>query len=115
MLTREQLLGSFTRRYQDVETPAGTVRIQNLTEAETAAYQQGQVNSKGEFNESYAKIRRQRLVAAVLVDEQGQKLLDQPGDAAKLSDVDGGVISAIFVAALKHCGLLVAEEAPEKN
>ena len=115
MLTREQLLSSFVRRYADVETTAGAVRIQNLTEAETAAYQHGQVNSKGEFSEAYAKIRRQRLVAAVLVDADGRKLLDQSGDAAKLSNVDGGVISAIFVAALKHCGLLTVEEGAEKN
>lgn len=115
MLTREQLLGSFTRRYQEVETPIGVLRIQNLTEAETADFQAGNLTPKGEISEAYQKIRRQRLVAAVLVDANGTKLLNQPGDAGRLGGVDGAVVTAVFVAALKHCGLVALEEESGKN
>lgn len=115
MLTREQLLTSFTRRYDYVDTIVGRLRIQNLNEAETAAFQAGQVTAKGEISEAYQKIRRQRLVAACLVDDDGKKLLSQPGDAAQLANVDGAVITAVFVAALKHCGLNKLDEEDSKK
>lgn len=115
MLTREQLLGSFKRRFLDVPTIAGDLRIQNLTEAETSEVNAGALNAKGEFSAEYSKARRRKLVAAVLVDDKGNRLLNQPGDVAQLAGVDGAVISAVFLAALDHCGLGKSDEETEKN
>jgi len=104
MLTRDQLLGSFARRYTDVPTIAGDVRLRNLTEGEKSDFEAGQLNSDGKLNLTNVRAQRRKLIAAVLVDDAGELLLPKPGDVERLKDVDAAVTSAIFDAAVKHCG-----------
>ena len=108
-ITREALLGSFQRKYRDVPTSAGVVRIQNLNEEETEAYQDGQFQPDGKLCPKYQKARRRKLVSAVLVDDNGQRLL-QKGDELRLAGVGGDVIFALFLAALEHCGMTGSDE-----
>jgi len=119
MLTRDVLFSCFTRRYLDVPTPAGVARIQNLNEDELCEFQAGQLDREGRINESYQRQKRRRLVAMVLVDADGKRILDQPGDITRLGPAaDSAVITAIFLAALDHCGLTKLEsdaENLEKN
>lgn len=119
MLTRDQLFGSFQRRYRTVPTPLGDARIQNLNEDELSEFYRGQVNAKGELDERYQLSRRRRLVAACLVDDEGRRLLTQPGDIARLGpSADSALITTLFLACLDHCGLQKVEaetEGLEKN
>jgi hypothetical protein len=69
MLTREQLLGSFQRRYRTVETPLGEVRIQNLNEGEKSLWQDANYDKDGRLVANWLSKSRRRLVAACLVDE----------------------------------------------
>lgn len=115
MLTREQLLGSFTRRFRTIDTVAGQVRIRNLTEAEKSDFEAGSLKEDGKLNMAHVRAQRRKLVALCLVDQNGQRLL-QPGDEGRLKDVDSAVTSAIFVAATEHCGFTGEEmEELEKN
>ena len=104
MLTREQLLGSFRRRYDTVDTPVGALRIQNLTEGEKSDFEEGQLTADGKLNLRAVRAQRRKLIAAVLVDEAGNLLLNEEGDVARLKGVDSAVTSAAFDAATKHCG-----------
>ena len=116
MLTREQLLGSFQRRYLTIDTPIGPVRIQNLNEGEKSLWQDANYSAKdGKLVEGWLGKSRRRLVAACLVDENGERLL-QPDDAARLKEVDSGVVAQIADACSEHIGLPLAEKQElEKN
>lgn len=115
MLSREQFLGSFQRRYRTVQTLAGQVRIRNLTEAEKSDFEAGSMKEDGKLNLAHVRAQRRKLIAAVLVDEAGELLL-QPGDTAALGKLDAAVTAAIFSAATEHCGFTGEEvEELEKN
>jgi hypothetical protein len=111
MLSREQLLGSFTRRYRMIETLAGQVRIRNLTEAEKSDFEAGGLKENGNLNLTHVRATRRKLLATVLVNDAGQLLL-QPTDLDRLKDIDAAVTSAIFAAATEHCGF-TGEEVEE--
>lgn len=119
MLTRDQIFGSFQRSFETLPTSHGDVEIQNLTEAEFAAYNKGQFTQKGELNEQWQESRRARLVAATVVDPGTKKrLFDKPGDVARLMAADSALITEIFLGAMEHCGLQRSEaeaEDLEKN
>jgi len=115
MLTRDKLLGSFQRRYRTVETPIGLVRIQNLNEGEKSLWQDANYSKDGKLVDNWLSKSRRRLVAACLVDDDGNRLL-QAGDEVKLKDVDSGIIAAIADACSEHIGLPLAEQRElEKN
>jgi hypothetical protein len=115
MLSRDQLLGSFRRRFLTVDTLAGQVRIRNLTEAEKSDFEAGSLKDDGKLNLSHVRAQRRKLLIAVLVDEEGRQLL-QPGDADSLKQLDAAVTSAIWTAATVHCGFNKDElEELEKN
>lgn len=116
MLTREQLLGSFERRYLDVQTIIGTLRIRNLTEGEKADFEAGSLTSDGKLNLNFHRGQRRRLCALTLVDANGDSLLSKPGDTERLKDIDASVTAAVFAAAMEHCGFTRDEkEELEKN
>ena len=116
MLTREALLGSFKRRYRDVQTQSGTLRIRNLTEGEKSDFEAGSLTAEGKINLNYHRGQRRRLCALTLVDESGELLLRQPGDADRLKDVDSSVTATVFAAAMEHCGFSRDEQKElEKN
>lgn len=111
MLTREQLLGSFQRRYKTISTPLGQLRIQNLNEGEKSLWQDANYNKEGKLVDNWLSKSRRRLVAACLVDEDGNRLL-QPVDAEKLRDIDSAVVAMIAAECSDHIGL-PTEEAKE--
>jgi hypothetical protein len=116
MLTREQLLGSFKRRYRDVPTEIGAMRIRNLTEGEKADFEAGSLTAEGKLNLKYHQGQRRRLCALTMVDDKGELLLTKPGDSERLKDVDSSVTAAVFSAAMEHCGFSRDEQKElEKN
>jgi len=115
MLTREQFLGSFQRRFRTVNTEAGEVRIRNLTEAEKSDFEAGTLKDDGKLNLAHVRAQRRKLIVLVLVDNKGEPLL-KPGDEAQLRHLDAAVTSAIWKAATEHCGFTGEEMAElEKN
>lgn len=115
MLTREQLLGSFQRRYKTIETPLGTLRIQSLNEGEKSLWQDANYGKDGRLVDNWLSKSRRRLVAACLVDDQGSRLL-QAGDAEKLKEIDAGVVAMIADECSTHIGLPAGEAKElEKN
>jgi len=115
MLTREQLLGSFVRRYRTVETPLGPVRIQNLNEGEKSLWQDAQRGKDGILIPGWLGKSRRQLVVACVVDESGKRVF-QNGDAEGLKGVDAGIVAAIADACSDHIGLPEAEKRElEKN
>jgi len=112
MLTKDQFLGSFRRTFREVETPIGTLRIRNLTEGEKQEFEAGSLKADGKLNLSFVRSQRRRLVALCLVDDDGQPLLTDASDVARLKDVDAAVIVRLFDAATEHCGFS-AEEVEE--
>lgn len=116
MLTRDQLLGSFERRYCTVPTRIGELRLRNLTEGEKSEFEAGSVTSEGKINLKHVRSQRRRLIALTLVDEQGELLLTSKADIDRLKEVDSSVTSAIMAAATDHCGFDADEnEELEKN
>ena len=115
MLTREQLLGSFQRRYRTVDTLIGTLRIQNLNEGEKSLWQDANYSKEGKLIDGWLGKSRRRLLAACLVDENGDLLLQQD-DVARLREVDSGVVAQVAEACSEHIGLPLAEKQElEKN
>ena len=115
MPTREQWLGSFKLRYRTVDTLAGRMRIRNLTEGQKSAFEAGSLKEDGKPNLAYFRSMRRRLICEVAVDDAGQQLF-QPGDEARLKELDAAVTAAIFDAATEHCGFTPEEVAElEKN
>jgi hypothetical protein len=116
MLTREKLLSSFERRYEDVPTVIGTLRIRNLTEGEKSDFEAGSLTADGKLNLKYHQGQRRRLCALTLVDDKGELLLTKPGDVERLKDVDASVTGAVFSKAMEHCGFSRDEQKElEKN
>ena len=116
MLTREQLLDSFQLRYRDVKTRIGTLRIRNLTEGDKADFEAGSLKSDGKLNMSYVRTQRRRLIALVLVDDEGNQLLTEAEDVTRLKSLDAAVTAELFSAATDHCGFSVDEiDELEKN
>jgi hypothetical protein len=115
MLTREQLLGSFQRRYKTIDTPLGEVRIQNLNEGEKSLWQDSNYGKDGRLVDNWLSKSRRRLVAACLVDEDGKRLLSN-ADADKLKEIDAGVVAMVADECSNHIGLPAAEAKElEKN
>jgi hypothetical protein len=115
MLTRDQLLGSFQRRYKVIDTPLGEVRIQNLNEGEKSLWQDSNYGKDGRLVDNWLSKSRRRLVAACLVDEDGKRLLSN-ADADKLKEIDAGVVAMIADECSNHIGLPAAEAKElEKN
>jgi len=117
MLTREQLLGKTKRRYCTVTLPEGEeVRLQSLSEGEKSNYDSSMLNVKsgGIFRDRLRDAER-RLVVLTVVGDDDRPLLSL-SDVEALAAVDGRIISLLFNAATKHCGISKDDiEAAVKN
>ncbi len=101
MISREQLLAKTQRRYLEIKICDETFRLQSLTERERTEYElalQDKKTGRMTFDRS-----RRLLIARVLVDAEGKRLLmDEDVDA--LQSVDGRITGMLFAEAQKHCG-----------
>jgi len=116
MITRDQLLGSFKRRYTFSETILGPLRIRNLTEEEKEEFEAGNLDKEGKLNLRAVRKQRRKLFVALVVDDEGNPLLPEPGDVERLKGVDSAVTAAVFRDGTKHCGFTDDElDELEKN
>lgn len=115
--TREELLGSFQRRFRDVPLPDGrSVRIRNLSELE-----RGRLIEAPRLNAPDDAARRKaireepsRWIIACVVGESGDPLFTKD-DVPELMQLDSATSRAIYVAAQEHVGSIPAVEELEKN
>lgn len=112
--SKADILGTTFARHEDIEIPEWdlTVRIRSMTAADRDAwgqemYTESQVGLVQNF--------RARLLAHVLIDEEGKRIFT-PAEAAALGEQDSEVIERIYKAAMKlnKLGKEATEEA-EKN
>ena len=101
MISREQLLSKTQRRYVELKIGDDTFRLQSLTEKERTDYELA-LQDKKTGKISFDKTRRM-LIARVLVDEHGNRLLTD-ADVDALQSVDGRITGMLFSEAQKHCG-----------
>lgn len=101
--TRVDLLRPIERRYRVVDVDGlGLVRIQNLSERESADYSVQSVNRKtGRLDPGKAAEARRRLIALCVVDEEGNRLFG-PGDLHALGQIDGRIADQLYAACEEH-------------
>lgn len=106
MSLRERLQAAAKRRIIEREFPiVGTVRIRSLVAREMADIRGRFTTKEGEPNRQAVGRLRQYLVAACVVDEQGNPAytLDDV-DSGQLDEIDGGVLESMASAITDHVG-----------
>jgi len=115
LATKQNLLGMTKRRFTTVDVADSEYRIRSLTENEKSEYEAAVMTDKAEFSVAKMKRQRIRLLLLCLVDDEGNRLLDD-ADARMLGQVDGMVTTALFDACRKHVGFESGDiEALAKN
>ena len=106
-LDRGGLLSQNKRRHQDVTIDGhGTIRIRNLTVAETRLFKRRFVGRDGSVDAESAVRAGEYLLASVLVDEHGDLMFTAADVENGLFDeMDGRLLSIAIAAAQKFTGL----------
>lgn len=102
LLSRDQILGSDDRSYEDVDVPewGGTVRISTLSAAARDAWERGLVDAKGKTKANV----RASLVAKALVDQKGNRLFNDD-DVKALGRKSSKALDRCFEAAQRVNGM----------
>ncbi len=109
-LNREQFLQAATgRKYVNVETSVGIIRLQSLTESERVTGIDLWLRPDGELDEDRKKDQRLRIVLLCAVDDQGERLFTE-GDMAELRKIPASVVSQVCEVGMALCGLGGEEE-----
>jgi hypothetical protein len=96
-LTRELLLRPAPRRYDTVELPEFTARIQSLSNGEMRQLRQSLLDKKGDLNRKRADRLQELLVCHCLVDDGGTRLFsDEDAFAAAWDGLDGALMRVLF-------------------
>ena len=104
--TRDMLAG-FTRLYADVELPNGQkVRIQSLNNREKEELQYALLGKDGKPNFRAALVGQQaRLIAAAVVDGEGQRVFSEDDDDLIQTDMDPDIIDVLSSEIIEHTGI----------
>lgn len=105
-LTRDALLGKRARRFKLVTIPTGgEVRLRNMTTSEMRALRASLLTKDGKMIASRADRIQQLLVAACVVDDDGNRLFtDDDALGATMDELDGAVMSCLFAEAKAWTG-----------
>ncbi len=116
MLNREYFQAPPSRRFDTIDLPDGNqARIRSLNELERSQLDNAAVNDKGELVRRELLRYRCRVIAACLVDEEGNQLLSE-ADIPAIGRLDSATTTALYNACVKHCALEKKdEEGTEKN
>lgn len=97
LLTKAEILSAADLPTEDVPVPewGGTVRVKTLTAGELAAFQDQFANGTRSI-----RVVRERLAAATIVDESGNRVFSDD-DVAALSAKSGAALDRVFAAASK--------------
>ncbi len=105
IIGRDGLLGLTERRYKVVEIGEKRIRIQSLTELEKARLENKTIMRRSQrLDKDEMDLVRQRLIAACVVDQKGERLFGV-GDMEALGRVDGWYIAHLYRECREHVGL----------
>jgi len=108
LLSRDAILGSQDRTYQDVSISCwgGKVRVQSLSGSERDAFEESILGAKNKdgSREVITKNLRAKLVSMTAVDGDG-KLLFSHEDVTALGAKNGAAIDKLFTVAQKLSGI----------
>ena len=101
LATKSELLAPAKRRYREVTLPVqgGTVRLRSMSQLDRERYQAAIY--QGDAVRSDAE---RRLVAACLVDADGDLMLTSDDDVRALRELDAQDMGVLYEACLSHCG-----------
>lgn len=121
LVTREELLGAFERRFKEIPLPppltGKTVRIRNLNELERSQIEAPVVRAKDDVERAAAQLESPaRWFAATVVDDEGKRLF-RYDDIPQIKLMDASVTRAVYVAAQEFSGITPEQtvEEHEKN
>lgn len=109
-LTREALKASSEPEYFEVTAGRFSGRARKLKSSQLSDYESWIVDKSGNVIEERFKLRRERLIAMCLVNDDGS-LMYQGEDYRELSEVDGGLIRQLHAQIEAGCGLREMNEA----
>ncbi|MBX7264921.1 hypothetical protein KIF24_01870 [Micromonospora sp. Llam7] len=106
LLTRDQILAIDDSSSEDVEVPewGGTVRVKGMTGAERDKFEAASIKGKGKNRDVNLANLRARLVAASVVDEDGQPLF-KPYDVENLGRKSAAALGRVYDVAQRLAGL----------
>lgn len=99
LLTKHGLFEKQRRRFKEVLLPGSgdTARIRSLTTGEMRQLRSSLVDKKGELIRKRGDRLSQLLIAACLVDDQGNRVLtDDDAMSDAFDSVDGATVSMLF-------------------
>ena len=110
ILSKRQILDAPDLKTEDVEVPewGGTVRVRGLTGTQRDAYQFSIVHIEGNKATSDLTNVSAKLVAASLIDEQGNLLFDE-AEVNALGRKSAGALQRVFEVASRLSGLSKAD------
>lgn len=106
LLSRDAILTADDRETRDVEVPewGGTVRVRAMSGFERDKFETGMVETRGNKRvENYTNLRA-KLVALVVIDEDGKRLFTDK-DVAALGTKSAAALQRVFNAAQELNGM----------
>jgi hypothetical protein len=115
-VTIDQWLAPDQRTFIEVDVEGfGRVRIRSLNEEERTAIEAPNFTKKGELNLEKSRDTKLRAIAAAVVNANGDPIMGNI-HVQQLRKKDSRLISTVYNAIAKHCGLdSDTREATEKN
>lgn len=106
LLTKAQILQAEDRVYEIVPVPewGGKVRVRSLSGAERDGFEAAMLEGKGKNRKVNLQNLRAKLVAASVVDADGNALFDQ-GDIVALGTKNAAALDRVFEVAQRLSGL----------
>lgn len=114
-LGRSELLAPAKRKFRDVETPLGTVRMRSVTERERSQFESDTLDKSGKLSKRSLLTVKPRLIVMCAVDDSGE-LLFTSADIERLLEMDSITANLLSDEAQKLCGITETDiEELEKN
>lgn len=101
LLTRDIILTPPVRRYVEVDTLMGRVRLRSLTDREKCQIDSVLVDGSGKYRKDQVLTHNARLIAAMVVDEDGNRVFSD-SDVPKIQDLESGMVGQVVKECLAH-------------
>lgn len=99
----------FKRRFSEVPTPIGKVRIRSLNEAERSKYERTAYDAKGNTTATGVVGLKLQIIVACCCDGEGNQLFTTE-DIPKLKELDAAVVDLLSEECHKICQLGATEK-----
>lgn len=95
------ILAPPTRRFAEIETSLGTLRIRSLNDREKCQIDASSFDASGKIRKDQMILRNAKLIAAMVVDAEGN-LLFGAEDVRRIQELECGVVGRIVEACENH-------------